>query len=96
SANQHTYQNIYQYYYKESFNLYPAPTPLSSLPKQIIIYPTLDYSIFEKNGTCFATFSKPYPAQTFSDLANEADNFYKLKNNAEPYQTEYILLLFIL
>jgi len=84
SANQHTYQNIYQYYYKESLNLYPAPTPLSSSPKQSIIHPTLDYLIFEKNGTCFATFSKPFPAQTFSDLANEADNFYKLKNNAEP------------
>ncbi|CAG8846344.1 13209_t:CDS:2, partial [Gigaspora margarita] len=48
-----------------SLNLYPAPTPLSSSPKQSIIYPTLDYSIFEKNGTY---------------LANEADNFYKLKN----------------
>ncbi|CAG8806677.1 26820_t:CDS:2, partial [Gigaspora margarita] len=51
SANQHTYQNIYQYYYKESLNLYPASTPLSSSPKQSIIHPTLDYSIFEKNRT---------------------------------------------
>ncbi|CAG8796752.1 20763_t:CDS:2 [Gigaspora margarita] len=83
SANQYTYQNIYQYYYKESLNIYPAPTTLSSSPKQSIIHPTLDYSIFEKNRTCSATFSKPFPAQTFSDLANEADNFYKLKNNAK-------------
>ncbi|CAG8849604.1 9194_t:CDS:2, partial [Gigaspora margarita] len=48
-----------------------TPTPLSSSPKQSIIHPTLDYSIFEKNRTCFATFSKPFLAQTFSDLANE-------------------------
>ncbi|CAG8855068.1 34313_t:CDS:2, partial [Gigaspora margarita] len=64
----------------KSLNIYPAPTPLSSLPKQSIIHPTLDYSIFEKNRTCFAIFSKLFPAQTFSDLANKADNFYKLKN----------------
>ncbi|CAG8841999.1 3086_t:CDS:2, partial [Gigaspora margarita] len=52
-ANQHTYQNIYQHYYKESLNLYPAPTPSSSSPRQFksIIQPTLDYAIFEKNGT---------------------------------------------
>ncbi|CAG8849925.1 4828_t:CDS:2, partial [Gigaspora margarita] len=69
SANQHTYQNIYQFYFKESLNLYLAPTLLSSLSKQSIIHPTLDYSIFEKNKTYFA---------------NEADNFYKLKNSAKP------------
>ncbi|CAG8852925.1 20626_t:CDS:2 [Gigaspora margarita] len=69
----------------ESLNLYLAPTPSPSSPRQFksIIQPILDYAIFEKNGTCFATFSKPFPAQTFSDLANEANNFYKLKNNAE-------------
>ncbi|CAG8856678.1 40264_t:CDS:1, partial [Gigaspora margarita] len=43
SVNIHTYQNIYQYYYKESLNLYPAPIPLFSSPKQSIIHPTLDY-----------------------------------------------------
>ncbi|CAG8857381.1 13924_t:CDS:2, partial [Gigaspora margarita] len=68
----------------ESLNLYPAPTPLPSSPKQSIIHSTLNYSIFEKNGTCFATFSKLFSAQTFSDLANKANNFYKLKDSAEP------------
>ncbi|CAG8856545.1 4843_t:CDS:1, partial [Gigaspora margarita] len=80
-----------------SLNLYPAPTPLSSSPKQSIIHPTLDYSIFEKNGTCFATFSKPFSAQIFPDLANEADNFYKLKNNTKPnikQNTFYFYLYF--
>ncbi|CAG8855670.1 24068_t:CDS:1, partial [Gigaspora margarita] len=52
-ANQYSYQNIYQHYYKESLNLYPAPTLSSSSLRQFksIIQPTLNYAIFEKNGT---------------------------------------------
>ena len=63
-SDQHSYKNIYQHFFKESLLIYSAPPSSSSntsaefSPK---ILPIFDFSIFEKEGSCTATFSVLFP-----------------------------------
>jgi hypothetical protein len=62
----HNLKNLNSYFFKKSFELFPPV-------KREWIYPPFNHSIFDKNQTHYASFSKSTPLNFLRSLANEQE-----------------------
>ena len=82
---EHDFSTISKTIFKKSFNQYPASSniEIDGETKPIIIKPTLDFTIFEKEQKHQASFNILTPILTINELASNIEKQYMNLNSVE-------------